>query len=66
MTDLPLSPRQRDVLSATADGMNATRTAAMLGISVNTVKIHLGAARRRMGAANTIQAVARAIRSGVI
>lgn len=66
-TDTPhLTPRQREVLSWTAEGLSSEATADRIGISASAVNYHLGLAARRLGAANKIQAVALAIRRGLI
>ncbi|MBS0519165.1 MAG: LuxR family transcriptional regulator [Proteobacteria bacterium] len=61
-----LTPRQREVLSWTAEGLSSEATAERIGISTSAVNYHLGLAARRLGAANKIQAVALAIRRGLI
>lgn len=47
-------------------GKQQAEVAAILMISERTVENHLRAARRRLGAASTAQAVARALRLGDI
>lgn len=58
-----LSPRERDVLTWIAHGKSSWETATILGISEGTIKIHLAAIRSKLGAANTVHAVARGLRS---
>lgn len=66
-SDMPqLTPRQREVLSWTAEGLSSEAAADRIGISTSAVNYHLGLAARRLGAANKIQAVALAIRRGLI
>ncbi len=61
-----LSPRERDVLALLATGQSRAQIAEKLGISEHTVRVYLDTARTKMGALNTTQAVALAIRSGVV
>lgn len=63
---LELTPRQREVLSWTAEGLSSEATAARIGITVSAVNYHLAVVSRRLGAANKIQAVALAIRRALI
>jgi DNA-binding NarL/FixJ family response regulator len=60
-----LTPRERDVLRALADGLDNAGIGARLGIAVGTVKVHLQAAYAKVGAANRAHAAAIAVRSGV-
>lgn len=58
--DLPaLTGRERDCLAFVADGRTDWQIAALLGISEPTVRFHLNNARRKLGAVNRAQAVAR-------
>jgi len=66
LTRTPLSPRQREVLQAMSHGRTYPEAAAELGISIETVKEHLKIVRRRLGARNTNQAIADAIRLGLM
>jgi DNA-binding NarL/FixJ family response regulator len=50
------SPRQRDVLRLLAEGQSNKVIARGLGISVSTVKVHLGAVFRALGARNRVEA----------
>lgn len=61
-----LSPRQRDVLSWASEGFTVDEIADRLAISRNTADTHLRSARERLGAANTVHAVAEAFRHGLI
>ena len=58
-----LSPRERDVLRYAALGRTAEDTADQLGLGTTTVVAHLRQARAKLGAANTTQAVVRAIQT---
>ena len=55
----PLTPRERDCLAFVADGHTDIGIADLLGISEPTVRFHLNNARRKLGAVNRAQAVAR-------
>jgi DNA-binding CsgD family transcriptional regulator len=59
-----LSPREREVLAAAADGLSTKEIARLLEVSPNTVKFHLQAAFEKLGAASRTEAVVRAIRRG--
>jgi len=61
-----LSPREQDVLSLLATGKNRGQIADFLGISEHTVRVYLDTARSKMGALNTVQAVAMALQHGSI
>lgn len=61
-----LSPRQREVLAAAAQGQTGRETATRLGISRATVRGHLVSARARLHARSTCHAVALAIKGGLI
>ncbi|HEY0540279.1 MAG TPA: response regulator transcription factor [Actinoallomurus sp.] len=60
----PLSPRERDVLSASADGSTIGDVAARLHLSEGTVRNYLSAAIRKTAARNRIEAVQTAQRQG--
>lgn len=61
-----LSPRELDVLKFVSNGCANTEIAELLGVSLNTVKNHLKAIFEKMGAADRAEAVALALRRGVI
>ena len=61
-----LSPRELDVLKFVSNGCANTEIAELLGVSHNTVKNHLKAIFEKMGAADRAEAVALALRRGVI
>lgn len=61
-----LSMRERQCLLHVAAGCTSRTTAAQLGISERTVNAHLEQAIRKLGASNRQQAVAKAIKLGVI
>jgi DNA-binding NarL/FixJ family response regulator len=62
----PLSPREREVLILTAQGLSGKDSAARLDISERTVEAHLGAIYNKIGARNKTEAVLMALKSGVI
>lgn len=61
-----LSPREADVLRGVATGLTNKAIALKLGISEHTVKFHLGGAMTKLGAASRAEAVASALRRGLI
>lgn len=62
----PLTARERDCLAFIADGLRTIDVAHRLGISEGTVEMHTRNARTRLGAKTRDQAVAIAVRAGVI
>lgn len=54
-----LTQRQLDVLRLVADGQSNKRIAAMLDLSIHTVKLHLHNANLRLGARNRTEAAMR-------
>jgi DNA-binding NarL/FixJ family response regulator len=61
-----LSPREREVLVLTAQGLSGKDAAARLDISERTVEAHLGAVYSKFGARNKTEAILIALKSGVI
>jgi DNA-binding CsgD family transcriptional regulator len=61
-----LSPREREVLSYTAEGKSAAVIASILSISRNTVNFHLKNIYRKLDVATHQMAVVKAIRLGLI
>jgi DNA-binding NarL/FixJ family response regulator len=59
-----LSARQREVLAGLASGMTNQQIAACIGLSSETVKWHVRALCKRLGARNRTEVVARAGRAG--
>lgn len=60
LDDVPsLSDRERDCLAFMADGRRDKEIASLLGITETTVRFHIDNARRKLGAKNRAQAVAR-------
>ncbi|MEZ5778704.1 MAG: LuxR family transcriptional regulator [Paracoccaceae bacterium] len=61
-----LSPREIDVLTMLATGLNRAQAADGLSISEHTFRAYVESARFKLGAANTTQAVARAVAEGFV
>jgi DNA-binding CsgD family transcriptional regulator len=64
--DVPLTPRELEVLTLLAEGMSNKVIARRLGISVHTAKFHVGALIDKLDAVGRTDAVAQAARRGVI
>lgn len=62
----PPTVRELDVARCLAHGMNEQMAADALGISRNTVKTHLRNLRYRLAAKNTLHAVVKLVRQGLI
>ena len=62
----PLTDREIEVLSLLADGLRHEEIGKRLGIGSETVRTHLRKASDRLGAATRTQAVANALRQGLI
>ena len=62
----PLSKREREILQRVADGATTRQVATDLGISPHTVKTHLERIFEKLGANDRAQAVAIAIRTGIV
>jgi two-component system response regulator DesR len=62
----PLSPRQRDVLRLLATGLTNDQIGERIFLSPETVRTHIKNATERLGARNRLQAVADAVRAGLI
>lgn len=61
-----LSPREVDVLTKLAMGLNRSQAAESLDISEHTLRVYVEGARVKLKAVNTTQAVARAIAEGIV
>jgi DNA-binding NarL/FixJ family response regulator len=61
-----LTEREREVLAAIAEGMSNHVIAGHLHISEETVKTHVKAVLRKLGAMDRTQAVSLALRSGIL
>ena len=66
MDEIRLTARERDVLELLAQGLQHEEIGRRLGIGSETVRTHLRKATERLGAATRTQAVAIAIRRGLI
>ena len=64
--DVELTPRELDVLALMAEGASNKMIARQLGISVHTVKFHVGSLLDKLDATGRTDAVAHAARRGVI
>lgn len=63
---LALSPRETEVLKMLADGLGNKEIAWRLHISEHTVKFHIGSIFNKLNASGRVEAVAIAIRRGLI
>src|SRR5438093_5446013 len=66
VTTAPLSKREREILQKVANGATTKEVAHDLGISPHTVKTHLERIFEKLGANDRAQAVAIAIRTGLV
>jgi DNA-binding NarL/FixJ family response regulator len=64
--EAPLSPREIEILQQVAYGASTKEVADTLGISFHTVKTHLERIFEKLGANDRAQAVAIAIRQGLV
>ena len=64
--DIELTAREQDVLALMAEGASNKMIARQLGISVHTVKFHVGSLLDKLDATGRTDAVAHAARRGVI
>ena len=64
--DVPLTPRELEVLTLLAEGLSNKAIARRLGISVHTAKFHVGALIDKFDAVGRTDAVTQAARRGVI
>lgn len=64
--DVVLTQRELDVLALMAEGASNKMIARQLGISVHTVKFHVGSLLDKLDATGRTDAVAHAARRGVI
>ncbi len=65
-TGAPLSPRERECLNLAARGLTSDDIAARLEISPRTVQFHFDGIRSKLNAANRGEAIAVAIKAGLI
>jgi len=64
--NLRLSPREYEVLELLSRGLGNREIAAELGVSIETVKTHIERLYKRLGVSTRTDAVAKALRSGII
>ena len=62
----PLTTREHEVLSRVVDGLSTRQIAAALTVSEETVKTHLTRVYQKLGVSDRVQAVATALRAGII
>lgn len=62
----PLSPRERECLALGAKGLASEDISLCMSITVRTVQMHFDSVRAKLGAANRQEAVALAIKRGII
>ena len=65
-TPLRLAPREREALQWAAEGKTDWEIGEVMGISTHGVDFHLRSARTKLGTTNRTQAVAMALRRGLI
>jgi two-component system response regulator DegU len=61
-----LTPKEQDVLERLAEGLSTKDIARVLGVSEETVKTHLAHIYQKLGVGDRVQAVALAIRRGLV
>lgn len=66
LVTMPLTPREREVLTLLAQGLANKVIASRLGITEHTVKTHVAAVYEKLGAGNRAEAVVAAARRGLI
>ncbi|MGJ7509039.1 response regulator transcription factor [Variovorax sp. GT1P44] len=66
VADTALTPRELEVLALMAEGASNKAIARRLGISMHTAKFHVGSLLDKLDATGRTDAVAQAVRQGVI
>lgn len=64
--EIKLSDRERDAIAFVADGKTDWEISVILGVSQTTARFHVDRARRKLGAVNRAQAVARLVTQRLI
>jgi DNA-binding response OmpR family regulator len=64
--DIPLTSREREVLTWVGRGKTSSEIAIILGLSSRTVNFHCDRATKRLDGVNRTQAVAKAVTQGLI
>lgn len=62
----PISRRELECLQLTAEGLTSEQIADRLGLSIHTANQYLASTGRKLNAVNRMQAVAKALRAGLI
>jgi NarL family two-component system response regulator LiaR len=65
-TDFGLTQREREILSLVVSGRNNGEIAAVLTISLSTVKFHVSSIFNKMGVTNRVEAARLAVESGLV
>lgn len=61
-----LSPRETDTLTLLASGLSRAQISERLKISESTLRVYIESARFKLGALNTVHAVANAVSRGIV
>jgi len=61
-----LTPREREVLALLAGGASNKEIARALSVSIHTAKFHVASLTEKLGASGRLEAVAVAIRTGLV
>ena len=61
-----LSPREREVLALLSEGASNKEIARTLAVSVHTAKFHVASLAEKLGARSRVEAIAIAIRAGLV
>lgn len=66
LSDVTLTPREKDVLAQLAEGLSNKRAAKELGVSESTIKFHVQAIYSKLGVQSRAGAVTRGIQLGLV
>ena len=61
-----LSPREREIVHLTAEGLSSRAIGGRLGISPRTVEVHRSRAMHKLGARNRAQLILSAVSHGIV